>query len=145
MNLRQTRGARKGFTLIELLVVIIILAILAAVVIPKVVGRTDDARIAAGISDVNAFTSALNMYKADTGQYPTSEQGLNALLQNPGVQNWNKPYLDNMTTLKSDPWGHAYLYANPSNHGQDFDVSSMGPDGQAGTADDIESWNPKGK
>ncbi len=134
--------AHNGFTLIELLVVIIILAILAAVVIPKVVGRTDDARMAAAISDVSAFSSALNMYKADTGQYPTSDQGLNALISNPGVPGWNKPYLDNMSVMKMDPWGHTYIYKYPSDHGQDFDIISAGPDGQVGTNDDIESWNP---
>jgi general secretion pathway protein G len=130
-----------GFTLIELLVVIIILAILASVVIPKVVHRTDDARMAAAISDVSAFSSALTMYKADTGQYPTSDQGLNALISNPGVQGWNKPYLDNMSVMKMDPWQHPYIYKYPSDHGQDFDIISAGPDGQVGTADDIESWN----
>lgn len=146
--MQSNRGSRihKGFTLIELLVVIIILAILAAVVIPKVVGRTDDARNAAAISDVSAFCNALDMYKADTGQYPTTDQGLNALLQNPGVPGWNKPYLSNMATLKNDPWNHPYIYTFPSNHGQDFDVISAGPDGQPGTPDDIESWNQaKGK
>jgi len=132
---------QNGFTLIELLVVIIILAILAGVVIPKVVHRTDDARMSAAISDVSAFSSALTMYKADTGQYPTSDQGLNALISNPGVPGWNKPYLDNMSVMKSDPWGHPYIYKYPSDHGQDFDIISMGPDGQAGTDDDIQSWN----
>ncbi len=143
MSSRTTR-VRHGFTLIELLVVIIILAILAAVVIPKVVGRTDDARVSAAISDIQAFGSALNMYKADTGQYPTGDQGLNALLHDPGVRGWNKPYLDNMEALKADPWGHPYVYKNPSEHGQEFDILSSGPDGQVGTADDITSWNPTG-
>jgi general secretion pathway protein G len=132
---------RNGFTLIELLVVIIILAILAAVVIPKVVGRTDDARMAAAIADVSAFSSALQMYKADTGMYPTSDQGLNALINNPGVPGWNKPYLDNMSVMKNDPWGHPYIYKYPSDHGQDFDIISLGPEGQAGAQDNVESWN----
>lgn len=136
--------ATNGFTLIELLVVIIILAILASVVIPKVVHRTDDARQAAAISDISAFSSALNMYKADTGQYPSSDQGLDALIHNPGINGWNKPYLDNMSTMKMDPWGHPYVYKYPSDHGQDFDIISAGMDGQMGTADDIVSWNPSG-
>jgi len=63
------------------------------------------------------------------------------LLHNPGVPGWNKPYLDNMQTLKMDPWGHPYIYKYPSDHGQDFDISSAGLDGQVGTADDIVSWN----
>src|ERR1700722_7716624 len=130
MKSNRTTQIRPGFTLIELLVVIILLAILASVVIPKVVHRTDDARMSAAISDVSAFSSALNMYKADTGQYPTSDQGLNALLQNPGVPGWNKPYLDNMSVLKMDPWGHPYIYTYPSTHGQEFDIVSAGPDGQ---------------
>jgi len=131
-----------GFTLIELLVVIIILAILAAVVIPKVVGRTDDAKIAAAITDVQSFSSTLEMYKADTGQYPSSDQGLNALINNPGTGSWHGPYLKNMAVLKMDPWGHPYIYKYPGDHGDDPDISSAGPDGQVGTADDIESWNP---
>ena len=138
-NLNQRRRTASGFTLIELLVVIIILAILASVVIPKVVSRTDDARISAAKSDISAFSSALNMYKADTGQYPTAEQGLNALIQNPGVQGWTKPYLDNMATLKPDPWGHPYQYTYPSSHGQEFDIVSSGPDGSPDHA--IVSWN----
>jgi general secretion pathway protein G len=133
----RERKAHNGFTLIELLVVITILAILAAVVIPKVVHRADDARQAAAIADVSAFSSALNMYKVDTGQYPTTDQGLQALLTNPGVKGWNKPYLDNMATLKTDPWGHPYIYNCPSSHGQDFDIVSAGKDGQLGTADDV--------
>ena len=140
---RKIRASR-GFTLIELLVVIIILAILAAAVIPKVVHRTDDARNAAAISDISSFSSALNMYKADTGQYPTSDQGLDALIHNPGIKGWNKAYLDNMATLKADPWGHPYVYKYPSEHGQEFDIISAGPDGQLGTADDLNSWNPTG-
>ncbi len=137
---RKTRASH-GFTLIELLVVIIILAILAAAVIPKVIHRTDDARNAAAISDVNAFSSALNMYKADTGQYPTGDQGLDALIHNPGIKGWNKAYLDNMSTLKADPWGHPYIYKYPSEHGQEFDIISAGLDGQPGTQDDIQSWD----
>ena len=142
MKMYSRSQVNRGFTLIELLVVIIILAILAAVVIPKVVGRTDDAKVAAAITDVQSFSSTLEMYKADTGQYPTSDQGLNALISNPGVPNWNGPYLKNMTVLKMDPWGDPYIYKYPSDHGQDPDVSSAGLDKQPGTSDDIESWNP---
>jgi general secretion pathway protein G len=140
MHINREKQAHNGFTLIELLVVITILAILAAVVIPKVVGRAEDARKAAAIADISAFSSALNMYNVDTGQYPTTDQGLQALIVNPGVKGWSKPYLDNMATLKMDPWGHPYQYQYPSSHGQEFDISSAGKDGQFGTGDDITSW-----
>ena len=128
-----------GFTLIELLVVIIILAILAAVVIPRVLGRTDDARIAKATADVSTLESTLEMYKADNRNYPTGDQGLQALIAN--VENspkWNGPYVK---TLPMDPWGNPYVYVFPPQHSADFDIFSAGPDGQPGTEDDIGNWN----
>lgn len=135
------RGAQ-GFTLIELLVVIIILAILAAVVIPRVVGRADDAKNASAIANINSFSSTLDTYKADTGQYPAD---LNALVSNPGVKGWNGPYLRNQEKIPLDPWGHPYVYKTPGDNGRDYDIISLGPDGQAGTQDDIKSWNLQGQ
>ncbi|HZP82263.1 MAG TPA: type II secretion system major pseudopilin GspG [Chthonomonadaceae bacterium] len=140
MNTRKSR-VRYGFTLIELIVVIIILAILAAVVIPNVVNRTDDARISSAITTINNFDTALDMYKADTGQYPSSDQGLNALITNPGVPRWNGNYLKNQSAIPVDPWGHPYVYRQPGNDNRAYDIVSAGPDGQLGTQDDIESWN----
>jgi general secretion pathway protein G len=133
-------GRLRAFTLIELLVVIIILAILAAVVIPRVIGRTDDAKIAAATANVSTFDGELEKYKLDTGSYPTSDQGINALMVDM-VNNgkWNGPYIKG--SLPQDPWGHPYLYKAPGDHSVDYDVFSAGPDGQPGTADDIGNWN----
>ncbi len=138
-RLRQT--AARGFTLIELLVVIVILAILAAVVIQRVSHRTEDARDAKAKTDIQALDSALETYKLDTGAFPTSDQGLNALITN--VDNnpkWNGPYLK--SGLPRDPWGHEYIYKFPGDHngGGEPDVLSAGPDGQPGTQDDQGNW-----
>lgn len=134
------RGIARGFTLIELLVVIIILAILAAVVIPRVVGRTDDAKQSKAMSDISTLDSTLEMYKADTGHYPSGDQGLQALVTNVEQSNkWNGPYIKN--NLPNDPWGQPYHYRSPGEHNPDYDVFSAGPDGQAGTEDDIGNWN----
>ena len=135
----RRRGAQ-AFTLIELLVVIIILAILAAVVIPKVIGRTEDARAAKALADVSTIDSTLDQYKLDVGAYPSGDQGLNALVTN--VSNspkWNGPYLKN--GLPADPWGNPYRYKSPGEHSQDYDIYSVGPDGQENTQDDIGNWN----
>src|SRR5437667_7901225 len=116
-------GRLRAFTLIELLVVIIILAILAAVVIPRVIGRTDDAKIAAATANVSTFDGELEKYKLDTGSYPTSDQGINALMVDM-VNNgkWNGPYIKG--SLPQDPWGHPYLYTAPGYHSVDYDVFS---------------------
>ncbi len=136
---RRGRSRRaSGFTLIELLVVIVILAILAAVVIQRVSHRTEDARQGKSISDVKTIDGALEMYKLDTGNYPSSEEGLAALITN-GSNNpkWNGPYIKG--GLPNDGWGHPYIYKCPGEHGE-YDVVSAGPDGQPGTADDIGNW-----
>lgn len=130
----------RGFTLIELLVVIIILAILAAVVIPRVISRTDDARIAKATSDVSAIDNALDQYRIDVGAYPSAEEGLQGLVTNgSNSPKWNGPYLKN--GLPSDPWGNPYIYRIPPEQGTDYDVFTAGPDGQPGTSDDIGNWN----
>jgi general secretion pathway protein G len=136
----RTRGRRTAFTLIEILVVVVILAILAAVVVPNVISRIEDARISAAIADIKAFETDLDMFKVDTGQYPPS---LEALINNPGITHWNGPYIKNQATIQPDPWGRPYIYKAPGDNGRDYDISSAGPDGNAGTADDIQSWNLK--
>ncbi len=136
---RARRRWARGFTLIELLVVVVILAVLAAIVVPRVVNRIADAKIAGAIADIKNFTTALSLYNADTGQYPTSDQGLEALLHPPN----NKTYIENMSSIPPDPWGHPYVYKSPGDEGRDYDIVSAGPDGQFGTADDIQSWNLK--
>jgi general secretion pathway protein G len=136
----STRRFERAFTLIELLVVIIILAILAAVVVPRVIGHTEDARMSRAISDITTIEGQLETYKLQCGNYPTQDQGLQALVTN--VDNntkWNGPYVKN--GLPNDPWGHPYVYKFPPEHGGDVDIFSSGPDGQAGTADDIGNWS----
>src|SRR2546422_6751889 len=106
---KAVHAATRAFTLIELLVVIIILAILAAVVIPNVVGRTEDARMAKALNDVKAIDSVLETYKLDTGSYPSGDQGLQVLVTKTDNPRWNGPYLKN--GLTNDPWGNPYIYA----------------------------------
>ncbi|GAB4126124.1 MAG: type II secretion system major pseudopilin GspG [Rubrivivax sp.] len=138
----ETPRRPSGFTLIELLVVIAIIGVLAALIVPNVIGRADDAKIAAAKSDVNMLMQQLKIYRLDNQRYPSAEQGLEALVRKPTVgaipPNW-KPYLDK---LPADPWGRPYQYANPGIQGE-IDVFSLGADGQAGGegADaDIGSW-----
>ena len=133
---------QRGFTLIELMVVLVIIGVLAALIVPNVLDRTDDARATAARTDVNNLMQALKLYKLDNQRYPSAEQGLEALVRRPaaGTQppNW-KPYLDK---LPADPWGHPYQYVNPGVNGE-IDVFSYGADGVAGGEGknaDIGSW-----
>ncbi len=133
-----------GFTLIEMLVVVVIIATLAAMIIPRFAGRTEEAKSSAAAADIASnLSSALDLYELDNGAYPTTEQGLAALrvapTSPPLPPKWKGPYLKKRGALL-DPWGHAYVYVSPSTHGMDYDLSSWGPDGTAGTADDINSW-----
>ncbi len=142
----QRLSLDRGFTLIEIMVVITILGILAALIVPKVVGRTDDARIAAARQDIASVMQALKLYRLDNGRYPTTEQGLQALLTKPSTEpvpmNWKQGgYLDRSSVPK-DPWGHPYQYLNPGLRGE-IDVFSFGADGQSGgqnTDADVGSW-----
>lgn len=139
----KRRRLRAGFTLVEVLVVMIILAILAAVVVPRVVGRTEDARRGRAVSDVESFGTALDLYKADNGEYPTTEEGLKALRQAPAsAKNWNGPYLKK--ALPPDPWGNDYIYTAPGEHNPDsYDLISLGADGQPGGEGkdaDVTNW-----
>ncbi len=136
------RALQRGFTLIELMVVLVIIGILAALIVPNVLDRADDARATAAKTDVNNVMQALKLYKLDNQRYPTAEQGLQALVVKPGAgpipPNW-KPYLEK---LPADPWGRPYQYLNPGIKGE-IDVMSFGADGQAGGEGknaDIGSW-----
>ena len=136
------RSLQAGFTLIELRVVLVIIGVLAALIVPNVLDRADDARVMAARTDVNNLMQALRLYKLDNQRSPSSEQGLQALVAKPTSGtvpgNW-KPYLDK---LPNDPWGRPYQYLNPGIKGE-IDVMSMGADGQAGGEGkdaDIGSW-----
>ncbi len=138
------RRLQRGFTLIEVMVVIVILGVLAALIVPKVMGRPDEARIVAAKQDIAAISQALKLYKLDNRRYPTTEQGLRALVEKPTVtpvpDNWKTGgYLEK---LPNDPWGNAYQYLSPGVHGE-IDVYSLGADSQPGGEGvdaDIGNW-----
>ena len=141
LSVRQRLSA--GFTLIELMVVLVIIGVLAALIVPNVLDRADDARATAAKTDVNNLMQALKLYRLDNQRYPAAEQGLQALLVRPTTgpipSNW-KSYLDK---LPNDPWGRPYQYLNPGIKGE-IDVMSFGADGQAGGEGknaDIGSWD----
>lgn len=136
------RGAQAGFTLIELMVVIVIIGVLAALIVPNVLNRADDARVTAARTDVNNLMQALKLYKLDNHRYPAAEQGLQALMAKPTTGpapvNWRQ-YVEK---LPNDPWGRPYQYLNPGIKGE-VDVMSFGADGQSGGEGanaDIGSW-----
>jgi general secretion pathway protein G len=139
------RALARGFTLIEIMVVVVIMGILAALVVPKLMGRTDDARIIAAKQDIATVMQGLKLYRLDNHRYPTTEQGLQALITKPSAgpaaNGWKAGgYLDK---LPKDPWGNPYHYLSPGVKGE-VDVFSYGADGQPGGADndaDIGSWD----
>ena len=141
-KIHRTKTKQRGFTLIELMVVLAIIGILAALVVPNVLNRADDARITAARTDIGNLMQALNLYRLDNQRYPSPEQGLQALVVQPAAGpaplNW-KPYIDK---LPNDPWGKPYQYMNPGLKGE-VDVLSLGADGQVGGEGknaDIGSW-----
>ena len=140
MKNRTRRQA--GVTLIEMMVVVTIIALFAALVLPRMLGQADRARKANASAQINAYLTALGSYKLDTGVYPTTEQGLQALRVKPeNVNNWQGPYTQK--EIANDPWGHPYVYRFPGEHGDDPDIISYGADGQAGGDGinaDIVSW-----
>lgn len=145
-NQRRLKN-RKGFTLIEIIVVVFILSLLAAIVAPRLIGRTEDARVTEARVQIRNFETALKLFKLDNGFYPSTEQGLEALVENPAVGRETRNYREGgyleQKRIPLDPWKNSYLYASPGVHG-DYDVMSLGADGQEGGEGydaDIQSWN----
>ncbi len=143
-NAALSSKAAAGFTLIEVIVVVVILSILAAIVVPRVMSRPDDARIVKAKQDIRALESALNLYKLDNYNYPTTEQGLEALAIKPGIppepRNWKEDGY--IARMPKDPWGNDYQYLSPGEHGK-YDLYSLGADNQVGgeaANSDITSW-----
>ena len=137
--MKKSHHTERGFTLIEVMVVVVILGILAAILVPKVMDRPDQARKTKAKQDIRALEAALNLYKLDNFVYPTTDQGLEALVEKPSSPepaNWKAGgYVDR---LPKDPWNQDYLFLSPGAHGS-IDISSMGPD-QAPSDDDIGNW-----
>jgi general secretion pathway protein G len=139
---RRARGGEAGFTLVEMLVVITIIGLIMALVGPRVLNYLAESKVKAARIQVESFSSSLDLFYLDNGRYPTTSEGLTALAQRPGVaEAWNGPYVRG-GIVPNDPWGHAYVYRSPGEHGV-YDIVSYGSDGQqggTGTAADIESW-----
>jgi general secretion pathway protein G len=140
MNMPKRIHRRSAFTLIELLLVMVIIIILASIVVPKMSGYSERARKSKATAEIDAFKTSLAAFETDTGRFPTTEEGLNALVHAPnGVQNFKAGgYMDE---IPPDPWGNAYIYRSPGIHHPDtFDVFTAGPDGHEGGGDDIGNW-----
>jgi general secretion pathway protein G len=139
------RRRAAGFTLIEILVVVVIIGILAAIVAPRIMSRIDDAQIAKARQDIRVYETALNLFRMDNYKYPTTDQGLTALVTqpaDPGIRNWKQGgYVDSM---KKDPWGYDYQYVYPGTHGTEYDLFTLGADNQPGGEGinaDIGNWS----
>jgi general secretion pathway protein G len=140
---RAGGGSEDGFTLVEILVVITIIGLIMGLVGPRVLNYLSESKVKAATIQMQSFSGALDLYYLDLGRYPTTAQGLAALAQRPGgASAWNGPYLKN-GAVPNDPWGHAYVYRSPSQHGP-YEIVSFGSDSQeggAGTAADVKSWS----
>jgi general secretion pathway protein G len=146
LKMKRTIGNRRGFSFLELMVVIVILGILAMYIAPKLMGRTDDARIKMARVQIEGLGTALKLYKLDNGVYPTTEQGLQALVEQPQSgdvpKNWRKGGYLEKGKVPKDPWGNEYIYLAPGVH-DDYDISCYGADGVPGGEDankDVNSW-----
>lgn len=140
---RPARRSARGFTLIEIMVVVIIIALLASVIVPNIMAKVDDAKVAKAQQDIAQLKTALKFFYLDNSKYPTSEQGLKALVTQPNdstITHW-KQYLEG--GLRKDPWGRDYLYQYPGTHGEPYDLYSLGADGQPGGEGpnaDVGNW-----
>jgi general secretion pathway protein G len=147
MQGKQTRRQQRGFTLIELLVVLVILGLLAGLAGPKIIDYLWKAKVDTARLQVEEFGNSLDLFKLETGRYPNTQEGLQALVQQPsGVTGWNGPYLKKKTVPK-DPWGNDYRYTSPGQHGN-YDITSLGNDNKEGgekESQDINSWEDSKK
>lgn len=138
----MNRANNQGFTLLEVMVVIVILGVLASMVVPNLMGSQERANMQKAVSDVTALETSLSLYKMDNYDYPTTEQGLDALVEQTDIEPEPRRFPEDgyIKRLPKDPWGNDYLLLNPGEQGK-MDVFSAGPDGEAGTEDDIGNWN----
>ncbi|MCP4988967.1 MAG: type II secretion system major pseudopilin GspG [Colwellia sp.] len=138
MNMKKAQG----FTLLEVMVVIVILGILASMVVPNLIGSQERANMQKAVSDVTALETSLSLYKMDNYDYPTTEQGLEALVEQTDIEPEPRRFPEEgyIKRLPKDPWGNEYVLLNPGEQSK-MDVFSVGPDGEAGTEDDIGNWN----
>ncbi len=142
LRTRSAAAGEAGFTLVEILVVITIIGLIMGLVGPRVLNYLGESKVKAAKIQIESFSSALDLFYLDAGRYPSSAEGLAALVQRPGAaQSWNGPYLKG-AVVPNDPWGHPYVYRSPGEHGA-YDIVSYGADGQeggSGTAADVTSW-----
>ncbi len=135
----EDRKLERGFSLIELIVVLVILGLLAAVVGPKLIQKVGKSKEDIAKIQISTFSEPLHLFALDVGRLPTTAEGLDALVRNPGnMDSWRGPYL-NKPNVPNDPWGHPYIYRCPGQNGE-YDIVSLGPDGTEGTEDDVVSW-----
>ena len=137
---KKSQSGHRGFTLIELMVVMVIIGLLAALVAPRLFPKLGKGKQAAAKAQIELLGQALDQYRLDTGAYPSTQEGLNALMTNPGQEKWDGPYLKK--NLPLDPWGRPYFYQNPGTHGE-YDLYSLGRDnkpGGEGEDQDVNNW-----
>jgi general secretion pathway protein G len=138
----KAKNKQRGFTLLEVMVVIVIIGLLGSVVVQNLMGNMDTAKIQKAVQDINALETSLSMYKMDNYKYPSTEQGLEALVEETDVEPLPRRFPNGgyVKRLPDDPWGNEYQLLNPGENG-DIDIFTMGPDGEPGTEDDIGNWN----
>jgi len=142
MREKERQLSKSGFTLIELMIVVVILGLLATIIMPRILNRPEQVRRMKAKVDIRSIESALALFKTDTGRFPTTSEGFEALVSDPGIKGYDSNgYLDK---VPFDPWGNRYIYIYPGVHSRDYDLESYGRDGEdGGTEDnaDVESWN----
>ncbi len=145
LKIKKQQLHHTAFTLIELMIVIVILGLLASIIMPKILDRPEQARRMKAKVDIRNIESALALFKTDTGRFPTTSEGLEVLISNPGIKGYNaNGYIDK---TPFDSWGNKYIYISPGLHNKDYDLESYGKDSEDGGTEenaDIESWNLDG-